>query len=187
MKSKMKKLMIIFGTILIASIVLTSCNLLINEEEKIKNALIGESKIDDYVNTKISSFKNHFGKSVNNSKYNFWKDSKFEYSANLDEVIFYDAMYEEEMLDESYNVKFVITGSWEVKDDILNLKYNYDDLKFLTQDENGNFLNDVLLYGQFEKKIRANAENNMKIIDYDALKITVENSAGERHTMKKLN
>ena len=93
----MKKLMIIFGTILIASIVLTSCNLLINEEEKIKNALIGESKIDDYVNTKISSFKNHFGKSVNNSKYNFWKDSKFEYSANLDEVIFYDAMYEEEM------------------------------------------------------------------------------------------
>ena len=94
-------------------------------------------------------------------------------------------MYEEEMLDESYNVKFVITGSWEVKDDILNLKYNYDDLKFLTQDENGNYSNDVLLYGQFEKKIRANAENNMKIIDYDALKITVENSAGERHTMKK--
>jgi len=27
----------------------------------------------------------------------------------------------------------------------------------------------------------------MKIIDYDALKITVENSSGERQTLKKLN
>jgi hypothetical protein len=183
----MKKLMTIFGAILFASIVITSCDQIKSEEDKIKNVLIGEFKIDDYVNNESGLFKNHFGERVNNTIYNFWKDGKFEYSANLDEVIFYDIMYEEEMLDERINVKFIITGNWEIKDNILNLKYNYENLKFLRQDEDGKYSNDIFFYRQFENKMRANAENKMKIIDYDALKITVENSSGERQTLKKLN
>lgn len=170
-----------------AFFLLWGCNQLKSDDEKIKDSLIGEYIIDDYVNSQPKSFKDDFGKSVSKAKYIFWEDGKFEYSANLEEVIFYDPMFQEDLLDDNINVKFIITGGWTLKDKKLNLNYNFDKLKFLTQDEDGDYSLDVVLHSQFENKSRSNLDTQLKIVDFDLSKITTENSKGERQSMNKSN
>lgn len=177
----------ITGLILFVLNVLTSCNLTKSEDDKIKDLLIGEYKIDDYSNTLSNSFKNDFGKSVRNTKYIFWKDGKFEYSANLDNVLFYDPMFEEELLDEDINLKFTITGSWLIQANTINFKYKFDKLTLFTEDDNGNYTENIYFFKQFKEKMIGNLETKMKIIDYNPSSITIENSKDQRFTLKKIN
>lgn len=155
-----KKLSLLCCVILLTF--LNSCHLSQSEDEKIKKAFIGEAYEDDFVDDEGDSFKN--------IRYEFFSNDKFSSEFILEFID--DETYE------TTDLIFEFSGEWSVRDKFLYYTYDYDKLK-ITPEIFGFLMKDALIKEIKEKN------TPYKIIEYDASKIILEDSDGERHTLKK--
>lgn len=154
-----KKLSLIICVISMA--LLTGCDSLKSEDDKIKDALIGKNYEEDYVDKD--------GVKVKNIKGEFFKDGTFSDEATIE-------IFDDET-SETTDITLKIGGEWSIKNKFIYFTYDFDKLKItpeifmLTKDE----------------MIKSMRDKNtpVKVIEYDASKIIYKNSDGERHTMKK--
>ena len=158
----MKKVMTIFGATLFALMVVTSCNQLKSEDEKIKDALTGKYYQEDEVEED--------GKKVKDIKGEFFVDGKFVTQATIE-------LADDETI-ETTDITVKVGGEWKIKDKFIYYTYNFDKLKITPE------LYMLLMKDELIKSIK-DKNTPDKVIDYDASKIIYENSDGKRRTMKK--
>jgi len=141
---------------------LNGCDSLKSEDDKIKNALIGKFYEEDYVDKD--------GNKIKNIKGEFFKDGKFRNVVTLEIV-------DDETLETS-DLTMVIVGGWSIKDKFIYYTYDFDKFKITPQ---------IYMLLMKDEVIKSFKDKNTpdKIIEYNASKIILENSDGERHTMKK--
>jgi hypothetical protein len=151
-----KKLSLIFFAISMA--LLNGCDSLKSEDDKIKDALIGKTYEEDYVDKD--------GNNIKNIKGEFFKDGTFRSEATIGIID-----------DETTDLTIEIAGGWSIKDKFIYYTYDFDKLKITP--EIYMFMKDELIKSIKDKNTPD------KVIEFDASKIIYENSDGERHTMKK--
>jgi len=154
-----KKLALIFCAISLA--LLNGCDSFKSEDDKIKDALIGKTYEEDYVDED--------GNKIKNIKGEFFKDGKFRDEATIEVV--------DDETFETTDLTLEIAGKWSIKDKYIYYTYDIDKLK-ITPDYYM-FLKDRLIKSFKDKN------TPLKVIEYDASKIIYEDSDGDRHTMKK--
>ena len=154
-----KKLSLIFCVISMA--LLTGCDLLKSEDDKIKDALIGKNYEEDYVDKDGNKFKNITGE--------FFKDGEFSYEASIEIV--------DDETFETTDLTIKIGGKWSIKDKFIYYTYDFDKLKITPE-----FY--MLMKDEMIKSVK-DKNTPDKVIEYDASKIIYEDSDGERHTLKK--
>ena len=155
-----KKLSIIFFAISMA--LLNGCDSLKSEDDKIKDALIGKTYEEDYVDKDGDNFKNIKGE--------FFKDGTFRSEATI-------GIIDDETF-ETTDLNIEIAGGWSIKDKFIYYTYDFDKLKITPE------IFYMLMKDEMIKSIK-DKNTPDKVIEYDASKIIYENSDGERHTMKK--
>jgi hypothetical protein len=157
----MKKVTTFLGSTLFALMVLTSCNQLVSEDEKIKDALIGKYYQEDEVDDNGTKTKDIKGE--------FFADGKFISQATgeiVDDETF-----------ETTDIQMKISGEWKIKDKFIYYTYDFDKLEITPEIY-------MLMKDELVKTIK-DKNSPDKVIDFDAAKIIYEDSDGKRHTMKK--
>lgn len=154
-----KKLKLIFCGIAIAT--LFGCDLLKNEDDKIKEALIGKYYEEDRFNDS--------GTNIKDIKGEFYKDGKFSTEATFELVD--DDTYE--TTDVTINIK----GDWRVKEKFIYYTFDFNSMKLTPSYY-------MILKEELIKTIK-DKNTPDKVIEYSAAKIIYEDSDGDRHTMKK--
>ena len=159
MKKVFKIITLFFCAISMA--LLSGCESLKSEDDKIADALIGKTYQEDYVDEEGYKYKNIKGE--------FFKDGKFWTEATIEIV--------DDETFETTDLTMEIAGGWSVKDKFIYYTYDFDKLKLTPE----------IYMLMKDKLIKTIKDKNTpdKVIDYDASKIIYEDSDGERHTMKK--
>ena len=154
-----KKLTFSFSIIAMATI--SSCDFLKTEDDKIKDVLIGKYYQEDDVSDD--------GSKVKNVKGEFYNDGRFRTEATVEIVD--DETYE------TTDLTMEIKGEWKVKEKFIYYTYDYSSLKLTPE---------IYMLAK-DNVIKSIKDKNTpdKVIEYDASKIIIEDSDGDRHTMKK--
>lgn len=157
----MNKLINISIAIMLGFIVLTGCDQLKSEDERIKDVLIGKYYKDDEVDDN--------GTKIKDLKGEFFPDGKFITQATFEVV--------DDETFETTDIKMKIGGEWKIKDKFIYYTYDFDRLEIIPE-----FW--MLMKDEMVKSIK-DKNSPDKVIDFDAAKIIFEDSDGERSTLKK--
>ncbi len=145
------------------SLTFTNCDLLKSEDEKVKDALIGNFYEDDRTDEDGTKTKDLKGEFLNDGT--FWQEATVE-------------LFDDETFETS-GITVKIGGTYSIKENFIYYEYDKNSLKITPE------IYDVFL--SREKLIKSINEKNTpdKIVDYDAARIVYEDSDGKRRVMKK--
>jgi hypothetical protein len=141
---------------------LFSCDSIIDEDAKIKKALTGKLYIDSDEYPKSDGVKESYGQ--------YFDDGRFIWNYVIEE---YDSFNEE-----TFDVTIKVRGTWKVKDKFIYYKFDINNLKVIPADYAEDIKKNLKTYSQ-----KYNSPE--KVLKFDASKIVLEDSDGERYTLKK--